>query len=103
MLKAPPTAGRHRQRALVTFVLLPAAIFLAVNSRVTAATKIEEPPGDKRVFQVETRLEVKGTLETALQGGKALEHKLSVNAGLDYRERRLSGTGRDAKALRSLR
>jgi hypothetical protein len=68
-----------------------------------AADTLEEPAADDRVFEVEHRLEVKGTLETALQGGKAQAHPLSVSAGFDYRERRLTGTGRDAEAFRSIR
>src|SRR5262245_17760679 len=103
MVKAPPPAGRASKSALVSTASLLATLIFALHSPANAASEIEESPADKRVFHVETRLEVNGTLETALQGGKAQGHELSVNATLDYRERRLSGTGRDAKALRSLR
>jgi hypothetical protein len=83
-------------------VLFSLTAFLHAN-RVSAAYILEEPASDSRVFSVNSRLEVSGQLETAVGGGKAVALKLKVNASHKYRERRLTGTGRDAEAFRSLR
>jgi hypothetical protein len=87
-------------------VLLIAAPVVAARPIVASAAEkyvLEEPNGDARVFRVEVRPEVKGQLDTATGDGKAVAHDLTVTATLKYLERRLSGTGRDAESLRSLR
>lgn len=62
-----------------------------------------EPVTDDRIFSIQTRLEVNGDLQTAAGDGKAIGLSLNVKGKLDYRERRLPGTGRNAAALRTLR
>lgn len=58
---------------------------------------------DGGLHSVKTSLTVKGVLKTPQSGGKYSELPLDVSAEFDYLERRLSGTGRNARALRSLR
>lgn len=79
--------------------------FVLCSAVVSAAEKytLAEPADDARVFRVELRPEVKGQLDTSTGDGKLLAHDLAVQATLRYLERRLSGTGRDAEAFRSLR
>ena len=89
---------------------LPVAVtLLAVTfgfaPELPAADKytLHEPVTDARVFRVSHRLKVNGQLEAAVGDGKSLTLKLKVQATHRYLERRLSGTGRLAAALRSLR
>ena len=65
--------------------------------------RLEEPVTDRRPFNVSIRMTVAGEVEFALGDGKSAKQPLEVEATVGYRERRLSGTGRDAQALRSLR
>lgn len=55
------------------------------------------------VYDVDVQLKVNGQLQTAAGPEKAVSLPLDVKAKLQYRERRLSGAGRQARALRSLR
>jgi len=89
-----------RSGALAAAILGAGLIHAAI-----AAEKytIAEPAGDTRVFSVDVLPRVAGHLETAAGDGKAVAHKLDINAALRYRERRLSGAGRDAEAFRALR
>ena len=64
---------------------------------------LSEAVGDSRVFRVESHVDVQGQLETATGKDKAVSIKLDVGATQIFLERRLSGTGRGAQALRSLR
>src|SRR4051812_12563102 len=91
------------RRLFLLIAALAALLIAAPVSAVVAAHTLSEPASDARVFKVSCRLNVDGTLETALRGGKAQEHKLAVKAEIDYAERRLPGAGRDAQALRSAR
>ncbi len=65
--------------------------------------RLEEPADDFRVFGVGIRLEVGGTVETAVDQSKSVPHSLLVKAGLTYRERRMVGPGGDSESLRSIR
>ncbi|MEX0717369.1 MAG: hypothetical protein WD066_12315, partial [Planctomycetaceae bacterium] len=76
-----------------------ASAFAADAEPVTLA----EPAESGRVFEVRSELSVEGKIEVALGGGRSETHPLDVEADLRYLERRLSGTGRDARTLRSLR
>lgn len=64
---------------------------------------LDENASDTRVFQVTSRMTVKGNLEAATGGGKSLALKLDVDATQKYLERRLPASGREAEAYRSLR
>ncbi|WP_298869186.1 hypothetical protein [uncultured Gimesia sp.] len=65
--------------------------------------EFSEPIKDSRTFNVNSTIKVEGQLETAIKSGKARSLKLDVEGKLQYLERRLPGTGRDAESLRSLR
>ena len=80
---------------------LSLAALLPADAR--AAHQLRESPTDRRIFDVGSRLEVKGQVETSVGEGKSTAHTLHVTAAFRYRERRMSGTGRDAETLRSLR
>jgi hypothetical protein len=76
-------------------------VFGGIDAR--AAHELKESPTSRRVYGIGSRLEVKGQVETSVGEGKATAHTLHVTAAHRYRERRMSGTGRDAETLRSLR
>src|SRR6185369_3355685 len=86
--------------------LILGTILFAAHPVATGAegrVDLREEATDARAFAVTTRLQVDGNMQAAAGGGKAVNLKLKVNAQLGYTERRLSGTGRDALAFRSLR
>ncbi|VAX41837.1 hypothetical protein MNBD_PLANCTO02-1673 [hydrothermal vent metagenome] len=86
--------------------MLVATVGLLLLSPLLAQAKkysLEEKADDGRVFAVEGKMTVSGELKTAAREQKVITMPLKVKANLYYQERRLSGTGRDAKALRSLR
>jgi hypothetical protein len=64
---------------------------------------LEESASDSRTYSVTTKLDVDGQLEAAIGDGKAVGLKLNVDGNFKYLERRLSGIGREAEALRSAR
>lgn len=71
--------------------------------RTTAADRVtlEDDPGDPRVYEVATKLEVSGKIFP--QPGPKSALPLKVSAGFRLRERRTEGTGRQAQSLRSIR
>lgn len=79
------------------------AAVVPVFADPTTPHTLEEQNDDGRVFQIDSHVVVTGSLETASGGGKSVSHKLKVDARQRFLERRLSGTGRDAETLRSLR
>lgn len=86
--------------------LILGTAWVAVCSASIAAegrVDLREDAADPRAFAVSSHLQVDGNMQAAAGGGKAVNLKLKVNAQLGYAERRLSGTGRDAQAFRSLR
>ena len=99
---------KARKRILLGFggpQILTCFLTFFVNSSVVAAEtySLEEKPTDERTFSVASQLQVKGQLQTSIGGGKAIGLKLRADAGFQFRERRLTGTGRDAQSLRSIR
>jgi hypothetical protein len=62
---------------------------------------LEDDPGDPRVYEVSTKLEVGGKIFP--QPGAKSALPLKVSAGFRLRERRTEGTGRQAQSLRSVR
>lgn len=94
------TAGKL-QLAAGLFLLLTAMLSPAAQAEATFT--LQESPHDTRVFDVEATVRVKGTLEAALGGGKSVKLDLQAQAAIASQERRLTGTGRDALALRALR
>ncbi|MGE0378245.1 MAG: hypothetical protein AB7I48_17600 [Planctomycetaceae bacterium] len=84
---------------------LTALLILANGSRAGAAEPytLSEPPTDARVKAVNMQVAISGKVITSAGGGKELSHELNAAAEYRFRERRLSGAGRDAEAYRSLR
>lgn len=70
-----------------------------------AAGKLElkEDPTDSRIFQLTGGLEAKGKIYTRAADGKAAPRDLNVDYKFDYFERRLTGIGREAQSLRTIR
>jgi hypothetical protein len=64
---------------------------------------LKESPADSRIESVDVQVKVAGTAEFAIEKGQFLSHPIAAEANLKFRERWLSGAGRDAEALRSLR
>ena len=100
-----PPLGRQFARPIVSCMALSIGLiaFVPAFADPTTPHSLEERADDNRVFRINSHVTVSGSLETAAGGGKSVSHDLKVDARLKYRERRLSGTGRDAEALRSLR
>jgi hypothetical protein len=69
----------------------------------TAADRVtlDDDPGEPRVYEVSTKLEVAGKIFP--QPGAKSALPLKVSAGFRLRERRTEGTGRQAQSLRSIR
>ncbi len=91
-----------RTLRLLAIFFLGSAI-VPTNARAAEKFELRESAETGRVFRVEIQPKVKGELDTATGDGKAVAHEITVVASLKYLERRLSGTGRDAESLRSLR
>ncbi|HEV8070802.1 MAG TPA: hypothetical protein VGP76_24010 [Planctomycetaceae bacterium] len=64
---------------------------------------LKESPADSRIESVDVQVKVAGTAQFAIEKGQFLAHPIAAEATLKFRERWLSGAGRDAEALRSLR
>ena len=91
-------------RKLYLSLLIGLPVFFAGLRSIPAAedTYTLEESAEPGVFQVHAELAVEGKLKTAAKD-KTVDLDLAAEATFDYRERRLSGAGRDAASLRSLR
>lgn len=67
------------------------------------AIELTEPESDARVRSVRSHVQVTGEQMTPDGGGKVIPLKLSLDAQYRFLERRLSGAGRDAESLRTVR
>lgn len=65
--------------------------------------ELDEPVTDSRVFSVRQSMKLTGTLRAPLPGGKSIPLDMKGTVTQSFRERRLEGLGRDAKAYRMLR
>jgi hypothetical protein len=76
----------------------------SVPSVAAAQTyELDEPVTDSRVFAVRQSMKLTGKLKAPLPGGKSIPLDMKGTAKQSFRERRLEGLGRDAKAYRVLR
>ncbi len=75
----------------------------AITANAADSVMLDEPASDARVHAVSEELNVTGKLRTTAGGGKVFALNLDVKAQFVFRERRLTGAGRDAESLRSLR
>lgn len=84
---------------------LVAALMLAGGGPGQAAETytLSEPSTDARLKAVQMQVEIGGQVITSAGAGKELTHDLRATAEYRFRERRLTGAGRDAEAYRSLR
>lgn len=80
-------------------------LFVLTTRVVVAADAIElaESESDTRVRSVRSHVQVTGEQMTPDGGGKVIPLKLSLDAQYRFLERRLSGAGRDAESLRTVR
>lgn len=104
----PATPGKTCDPPRHNFSLMLLSVFLFRSlfaSSICSAEKIllTEPATDARVFSVKAKLSVTGHLKTPQGNNTFHELPLNVAAQLNYLEKRLTGTGRNAKALRSIR
>jgi hypothetical protein len=104
----PPMSGKICDPPRHKFLLMLYSVFLCTSlfaPSICSAEKIvlTEPATDTRVFSVKAKLFLKGHLKTPQGDNKFHELPLDVAAQLNYLEKRLTGTGRNAKALRSVR
>lgn len=102
-----PPAPRHSSRAVVHVIsaLLGLNALLAFPGFLRADTKLQlqESDSPSRAYQVETRVELDGKLQTSAGGGKAVSLPLKGTARFGFYSRPLPAAGRNEKALRSLR
>lgn len=96
-------AGQARWIRSVALACLCGAC--VISSSVWAAGKIEikEDATDPRTFQVTGGLDAKGKVYTRASDGKAAPRDLNVDYKFGYLERRLTGIGREAQSLRTIR
>lgn len=100
---------RREQRTAPAFAaglacaVFAAAMMWSVRADAAEPVSLAEPPENGRVFDVRAELRVEGKLEVATGPGRTATLPIEVDAQANYLERRLSGTGRDARTLRSLR
>ncbi len=103
------TQSTEHRRQFVASSRFAAALgllsLLAGGNAATAAAKhaLREPVTQTRPYLVKNELEVTGTLETSLGGGKSRKLDLKVDAKLNFIERRLSSGGQGPLSLRSIR
>jgi hypothetical protein len=85
-------------------LLLTCAAVLSLPAVAGAQTyEIDEPVTDSRVFAVRQSMKLTGTLKAPLPSGKSIPLDMKGTVTQSFRERRLEGLGRDAKAYRMLR
>ncbi|MCA9024947.1 MAG: hypothetical protein KDA86_07020 [Planctomycetaceae bacterium] len=90
--------GRTELRVLASLVamMLPSVC-------LAESFSLEEPVTDGRVRDVRMQVTIGGKVITSAGGGKTASHDLKAAAAYRFREKRLSGSGRDAAAYRSIR
>ncbi len=83
------------------------AVLVALVSASTCiaadAYTLEEQATDVRVRNVGMQITIGGKVITSAGGGKTVSHDLNAAASYRFRERRLTGAGRDAEAFRCVR
>ncbi len=85
------------------FIVLVMMFFASPLAAMAEKYSLTEQADDGRVFGVQFNGTVEGKLKTAASKGKVITMPLKVKANLYFHERRLSGTGRNAETLRTLR
>lgn len=91
--------GRTGMQVLASIV---ATSWMSVCLAADAYT-VEEPATDVRVRNVQMQVTIDGKIVTSAGGGKTVSHDLDAQAAYRFRERRLTGAGRDAEAYRCVR
>ncbi len=98
---------RHFHSRLISLLVAWIATFLFVECAtaqpVSGKIPIVESETDQRVFDVRCKLSVTGKTFVTATGNTSKDLDLKVDATFRFRERRLSGAGRDYLAFRSLR
>ena len=89
----------------VRTMFLTAVGFFALTCQTLAETSydLSEPSTDTRVKTVTMQVTIGGQVITSAANRKELTHDHRAVAEYQFRERRLTGAGRDAEAFRSLR
>ncbi len=95
--------GDFVSRARMVCLLGLGGLLFADQTSAAEAYRLAEPPSDARVKSVKMQVAIGGTLVTSAGAGKELSHPLNASADYRFRERRLTGAGRDAEAFRCLR
>lgn len=96
-------AARGIFAAQVACMMVGAAFASVDVARAAEAYSLSEPTTDARIKAVTMQVAIGGKVITSAGGGKELSHDLNASAEYRFRERRLTGAGRDAEAYRSLR
>lgn len=78
-------------------------IVLAASPLAAEQVTLQELLPDNRAFAITTKIDVSGTFETPIGNNKTKSLAMKSTANFSYLERRLSGSGRDARAFRSIR
>ena len=94
------TLFRFLTVSLTAFIL---ASFCTSHIAVAKTYALNESASDDRVYIIKARTTVTGQLKAATRDKNGKTLPLKVNAMFSYQERRLSGTGRNAATLRTIR
>ena len=78
-------------------------VCLAVSTAQAEPADLSEAVPGQQAYRVQTTVKVDGQVQTTKSDGQVVPLKLDVDSQYTYRERRLSGIGRDAQTLRSVR
>ncbi len=92
-----------RMRSGVVAVLCAGLARGAAELSRAETVKIADDATDSRVIRTTVSVKVDGKIVTLKTGGMPEPRPLKVDAGFEWLERRLAGTGRDARAFRSVR
>lgn len=85
------------------FSIFVGVLFFSPFVAMAEKYSLTEEADDGRLFAIQFNGTVEGKLKTAASKGKVMTMPLKVKANLYFQERRLSGTGRNAATLRTLR
>ena len=99
----PRAIGDFKSRTGVACLVVLGGLLSADQTLAAEAYTLAEPASDTRVKAVKMQVAIGGKLVTSAGRGKELSHDLNASADYRFRERRLTGAGRDAEAYRSLR
>jgi len=99
----PAVHGGFAARTRAVWMAAMGMLTLAGRAHAADAYLLSEPATDTRVRTVTMQVAIGGKVITSAGGGKKLSYDLNASVDYRFRERRLTGAGRDAEAYRCVR